>query len=747
MIEVKSLKKIYKINNNENVLALDDINLKFDKKGMVFILGKSGSGKSTLLNILAGLDNATEGEVLINGESLANFSQDKIDSYRNSYVGFIFQEYNLLEDFTLKENIEISLNLQGKEVKKYDLQDILKKVNLEKEINRKSNELSGGQIQRVAIARALIKNPEIIMADEPTGALDSKNGELILDLLKEFSKDKLVIVVSHDREFANKYADRIIEIADGKVINDVQLLRNNQESKKLIFKNENVFCPKDYVMNENDYKQIREYILANQKYKEIKIKSMNDCNFQETNQNDIEIENKSLNLKKSKLSLKNSIKIGANTLKRKITKLLTTIFLSVTAFMFLGVTLSIANYSLLKTEINTLQKAPYNHFVISKVDFENDGIKKEITEEDKNLISQKFNTNLIEVYDEVYIDKYISRFGNSNLVSNFSKRTEVKLVNLEEQKLETFNYKIIAGYFPKTQEEIAITDYIYQGFKDRDYIDEQNNYHQINSTSDILGKTLKLLDKNFTIVGIIDTNYNENQYQSIKEMTTQEIYTQKDYEKIMLLNKYSFEKSFIHTSIFFANKENFINIPTIMYLVGNMNKDKTTITELVNFSNQVNNNTRFSLLEIPLIYTLENINNVLKSIAKVFFILGLLFGTFSVLLLSNFIVSSINYKQKDIGILRAIGARKIDTFKIFMVESGIIAFINIILSFLFTNFANMCINNVIKKEIYIDNFIVARFTEYAILTIIISISSVFATYFAVKKNVSKTPIDTLQRAI
>jgi len=220
MLEVKNLKKTYKMKSAEPVYALKGINITLPDKGMVFILGKSGSGKSTLLNLLGGIDKPDEGEIVLDGKSSDGYKDKDWDEYRNKYVGFVFQEYNLLPEFSVKDNIGIALELQKKKASDGIIDEALKKVELEKVQKRKPMELSGGQRQRVAIARALIKEPKLILADEPTGALDEKTGNSILTLLKELSKEKLVVVVSHDRDFAEKYGDRIIEIADGEIIRD-----------------------------------------------------------------------------------------------------------------------------------------------------------------------------------------------------------------------------------------------------------------------------------------------------------------------------------------------------------------------------------------------------------------------------------------------------------------------------------------------------------------------------------------------
>ncbi|MBP5091017.1 MAG: ATP-binding cassette domain-containing protein [Bacilli bacterium] len=187
---------------------------------MVFVLGKSGSGKSTFLNIISGLDEASEGEFIVNGTSSKSFSKKDYDDYRNTYVGFVLQDFGIIEELTVGQNIAFAGELQGKKVSEQEINDLLSTLDLKDFGKRKPNTLSGGQKQRVAIARALIKNPKMILADEPTGSLDSESGESVLSLLKELSKDRLVVVVSHDRAAADSFADRIIEFKDGSVLRD-----------------------------------------------------------------------------------------------------------------------------------------------------------------------------------------------------------------------------------------------------------------------------------------------------------------------------------------------------------------------------------------------------------------------------------------------------------------------------------------------------------------------------------------------
>lgn len=220
MIELLKVNKTYTSKSKISVKALDNVNLQFNSKGLVFILGKSGSGKSSLLNIIGGLDSANSSKILINGKELKRFDERTCAEYRNSYIGFVFQEYNLMNNLNVYDNIALSLQLQKKEVSEELMNKVLKDVELLGLEKRQLDELSGGQKQRVAIARALIKDPVILLADEPTGNLDSETSTQIFELFKKLSQDKCVIVVSHDAEYAHKYADRIIELSDGHVIKD-----------------------------------------------------------------------------------------------------------------------------------------------------------------------------------------------------------------------------------------------------------------------------------------------------------------------------------------------------------------------------------------------------------------------------------------------------------------------------------------------------------------------------------------------
>ena len=237
MLRLKNIKKSYKMGNNYQH-ALKGINVDFRKSEFVAILGPSGSGKTTLLNVIGGLDRYDSGDLIINNMSTKKFKDKNWDAYRNNCVGFIFQSYNLIGHISVLKNVEMSTTLSGYSRKKRKDMAIkaLEKVGLKEHIYKKPNQLSGGQMQRVAIARALVNDPNIILADEPTGALDTKTSKQIMDLIKEVSKDKLVIMVTHNPELAKEYSNRIIEFQDGEVINDSNPFNGEEVNEEITIK-------------------------------------------------------------------------------------------------------------------------------------------------------------------------------------------------------------------------------------------------------------------------------------------------------------------------------------------------------------------------------------------------------------------------------------------------------------------------------------------------------------------------------
>ena len=221
MLELREIVKIYK-SGDFQVKALKGVTLSFRKNEFVSVLGPSGCGKTTMLNLIGGLDHYTSGDLLINGRSTKLFKDRDWDVYRNHRIGFIFQSYNLIPHQNVLSNVELALTIAGmpKKERVAKAKAALDKVGLSDQYHKRPNQLSGGQAQRVAIARALVNDPEILLADEPTGALDSATSVQIMDLIREIAKERLVIMVTHNPDLAQKYSNRIIQLLDGNLVDD-----------------------------------------------------------------------------------------------------------------------------------------------------------------------------------------------------------------------------------------------------------------------------------------------------------------------------------------------------------------------------------------------------------------------------------------------------------------------------------------------------------------------------------------------
>ena len=221
MLKLVDITKEYKT-EEESVFALRGVSVEFRKSEFVSILGPSGCGKTTLLNIVGGLDRYTSGDIQVDGVSTTRYRDEDWDTYRNRRIGFVFQSYNLIPHMNVLKNVQLSLTLAGisKEEGRERAMEALRKVGLEKQAKKKPNQMSGGQMQRVAIARALVNDPDIILADEPTGALDSESGVQVMELLKEVARDRLVVMVTHNGQLAEEYSTRIINLKDGEIVGD-----------------------------------------------------------------------------------------------------------------------------------------------------------------------------------------------------------------------------------------------------------------------------------------------------------------------------------------------------------------------------------------------------------------------------------------------------------------------------------------------------------------------------------------------
>ena len=490
MLEIRNVTKIYRSKTGESVKALDSISISFPESGMVFLLGKSGSGKSTLLNVIGGLDGCDTGEFIIKGKSSKNFHGSDFDAYRNTFIGFIFQEYNILDDFSVGANIGLALELQGKKATNDKINAILSEVDLANYAKRKPNELSGGQKQRVAIARALVKDPEIIMADEPTGALDSNTGKQIFDTLKKLSETKLVIVVSHDRDFAEKYADRIIELSDGRVLSDVT--KHERPSEKISEGvdriSHNLFkINRGYRLTEADLKIINEYIQNNdcdvilsgdvrvngELRSAAGITESGGTNVFETTVPERDLDIKQYDGKKtgfihSRLPLKNAVRIGASGLKHKKFRLVMTVLLSLIAFSLFGLADTMAAYNKIQSATNSLidsnvKQASFTvgvanyYYYDGKLEsryFETDGLNNG----DIKYLESKTGLDFVPVFTGS-LDNWSSGFAIAENYISYTSNTVYNgmitgVATLDEDTLRKSGLNILAGALPTQKGDV-----------------------------------------------------------------------------------------------------------------------------------------------------------------------------------------------------------------------------------------------------------------------------------------------------
>lgn len=530
MLEIKNLVKTYRPKKGVPVTALNGVSLSFPDRGMVFLLGKSGCGKSTLLNVLGGLDSFDSGEFLVAGVPAKGFRSAKIDSYRNTMVGFIFQEYNVLEEFTVGANIALALQLQGKKPDGKTIEEILFKVGLSGYATRRPNELSGGQKQRVAIARALVKDPKIIMADEPTGALDSATGKQVLDTLKELSREKLVIVVSHDREFALKYADRIIELSDGRVISDEEYESDEGAQSSVFVENDQVFVPAGYELTEADRVQINEYLRQMEKGTSLAFVS----GMKRVAKKTVETFDRvyePLKLIRSRLPLKAAFPIGAGALKHKKIRLAFTIFLSFIAFGLFGLTDTLGAYDHVTTCVKSIMDTDISYASVARAvkresEFETYYVASgKISSEELSQVQEESGISMVGVYLPYRAElRFHQYFDNTAEFSETEFRIHANNFNgfaeINETTFEKMGLSLAAGRLPDGgKNEIVISSYVCESF----YIGgfavegEKESYDKVTKPEDMLGRVLTMDEKDYTVVGVFRSDIDLERYKALTE--------------------------------------------------------------------------------------------------------------------------------------------------------------------------------------------------------------------------------------
>ena len=560
MIEIRNLTKIFKSKKHSRCIALDNISFKLPDKGFTFIVGKSGSGKTTLLSLIGGLDNITSGEIIINGNNLEKFNASEYASYRNSNIGFIFQDYHLIDDLTVKDNIKLALDLKGIENDNLIL-EALKNVDLAGYENRFPKELSGGQKQRVAIARAIVKNPSIILADEPTGNLDSFTTKSILELLKKLSKDKLVLIVSHDENDAKIYADRIIELADGKIIND--LVRNKNFDERILLSNGTLFVPGNKRISKIEQDAI------NEKLPKVR-KIVWNCN--DFIPNTVNIEQKSMENKKENPHIKFSkkLKLGFVFLKKKWLSLFTYSLIISALMTVLGLCQLVVNFNendVIDRELSklNLSTATYLKYDLkdNKIEADKDFILPIENDDIDTFKRDGYKGNIYQLLDyQIPFNGSNSSFWNKkyNMLGNnvYPPETKGHLIVNKEFLIDKYGVDNKLQFKAKLDEEkpygVYITDLC------ADYLMLLNK-KKFPTYEAVLGEyhMSSLAYKFAYINGIIDTNYKSRYNDLIEEITTLSIQNE-NIDHILESSEYQefLDEILNYLSISYSFNENFL---------------------------------------------------------------------------------------------------------------------------------------------------------------------------------------------
>ncbi|MCR1955649.1 ATP-binding cassette domain-containing protein [Clostridioides mangenotii] len=793
MLQLKEIVKSYTTGEFTQV-ALNKVSLKFRKSEFVAILGPSGSGKTTCLNIIGGLDQYDQGDLIINGKSTKNFKDSDWDAYRNNSVGFVFQSYNLISHLSIMDNVEMGMTLSGvsSQEKHKKAIEVLEKVGLKEHIHKKPNQLSGGQMQRVAIARALANDPDIILADEPTGALDTHTSVQIMELIKEISKDKLVVMVTHNPELANEYTDRIVEFRDGEIKSDSNPFKDN--------------------LDVSDYK-----------------------------------------LKKTNMSFLTALKLSAKNISTKKWRTALTAFASSIGIIGIALVLSLSNG--FDKQIGEFENSTLSGFPITisqkMANMDVDAMR----EQNKNLVNKSVskdqypNVDHIFPYDpsenslehtnnftKEYL-KYVkdidsdllsgtsyTRLVNMNLLK--SDGETVTPVNTSTVNFSTFpsgkgsdstgylksNYNLLSGSFPKDKTDLVLIVDSYNRL-DKSMlktlgIDESKNIKY----QDIVGKEFKIIlnndfyDKNGNLFiskvnsdNLIDL-YNDDDAITVK---ISGIVRSSEDSKLEILSPglyYSDELSeyFIedakNSDVVKAQKDSDFNVltgqafgddtssnisgpsnsPSMMSMGGvNVNsqaptkdqvlsqlganstpnsitiypKDFTTKDDVLTYLNKWNDgkDVEDSILYTDLASTFTDLSGgIMDSITLVLIAFASISLIVSLIMIGIITYISVLERTKEIGVLRSLGARKKDVTRVFTAETFIIGTCSGLLGILISYLLTFPINNVLKNLTDLDG--VAQLNPvHAILLVIISVGlTLLGGALPARMAAKKNPVEALR---
>lgn len=803
MIKLENVNKYFYRHKKNQIHVINNTSLKLEEKGLVSLLGPSGCGKTTLLNTIGGLDKINSGKIYVDGKRISKRSVGKIDKIRNLNIGYIFQDYNLLDNMTVFDNVALALRINGlknKEEIKKRVNYVLEKVDMYKYRNRLTSMLSGGQRQRVGIARAIVKNPKIIIADEPTGNLDSRNTIEVMNIIKAISKNKLVILVTHERELAEFYSTRIIEIEDGKVVND----RKNEHNNELDYRIDNTIYLKEFSVHEElKNNDISVNFYGNKKEKlNINVIIQNGNIFIETDSNNKVELTKDANIEiindhYKKISKEDAEKydfdvnsVSDKKYKSKYSSILNPFTLLTEGYK------KVRDYSIIKKLLlfGFFMSGLFVFFSISSLF----GIRRV---DDANFI--KYNKNYLSVeMEKVKIADY-NKFnkdenttyvipGNS-IVTAFIPYSEyyqtyymydslsVSLSSVDMIKNET----LLAGRMPENEKEVVIDKKVFDNIKENNTVYSVGIY----SVEDFIGRKIyfgSLLE--YTVVGVTDLS-SPSLYIYPSEMNNiiyfskdggsfspgelfvdQEIIDYKLLENYIKLKKGRYPTKEYEVLVNYDYKDQYklnktinykINkkkVKVVGYYTSNTFKDKMLVAKpSITILNIINNsdlmiytkdkesyidkykeeyNIKDSYIRSRDEYIKEK-NEDTKSVIKA----SIIFLAISLIEIYLMIRSSFLSRIKEVGILRAIGVKKQDIYKMFTGEILVITTIGSVPGILFMAYA---LNEISFIDGISDKFLVDAKT-ILVTIVFIYIFNLIVGLLPVYKTIRKTPAQILSR--
>ena len=801
MIRFVNVNKEYRSKKGQVTKALNDININLGNKGLVFIIGKSGSGKSTLLNILGGLDSKTSGKIYIDNKDIDSFREKDYDSYRNTYIGFIFQDFNLLEEYNVFDNVMLSAKLLRKKVDKEEILNLLERLGLKGLEYRNINELSGGQKQRVGIARALIKNPKIILADEPTGNLDSHSSLETFKLLKEISKEKLVVVVSHDLENANTYADKILELQDGNAIrNDLTVEEDNDNTfyltkSRLPFKeclhfaltslksnkvklfftiiltmislvfmgisvntsmfDKNILATDTLIENNETYYDISYVNIINPRLGDIEELPMTDeiiSDFEKENNvtansmyyiydNNTVLSFEPFNDKDTIIPITTYIEVKDDKLLSNIIGTIPKTNNEIVIHKYLADT--IMEKGIKDINGNLFKPTSYDNLVNSRREIPfglNNVIISGIIDDDNSRYSDLSNQTISQDYSSYYASKAYTIYGK-NLDLKFNTTDEAILNNAvinEDKVLKDGGISGIKVYNNNSDVITPITNL------NSDEVIVSLNYLQeyVNGFKEELDIYLANNNGDYnSLLSTFVTNYITTNNLTVPFETS---YNTKNYYKDLKIVGVSLTDNYISKDYLEEIKNEAIHKKLISFRV--YDNSETSLLKIFRKYPSYLEDARGKTLFITMPYH-DDINQlayIYSFLNKYINIVTLVFILFTILLFSNFIYVSINYSKKQIGILRALGTNKSDIIRIFLYESltvGIISYIvSIILWFIIINILN---NSIFGNRGFIFNGIVTHPLVPILMFIYTIIISIIITIISLSKITKIKPIDAI----